>query len=151
MTDSNLVTLLVVVLSLSILLALWVGILWIVARTSGWLTLSERYAAEVPFNGKRCRCRTIYLLNGSKQAKYKGSIKLKVNEEGLYLRPILLCRVYHPSLYIPWTDISKTTETVMSFSIARLKFKQTPFVSMRISDRGVMHLEEIKGSTISKK
>ena len=68
---------------------------------TGWRQLAERYYDGRPFQGDYYRFQTARI-NG---ANYSGALEFGVNDEGLYLVPMILFRAFHKPVFIPWYDI----------------------------------------------
>lgn len=80
--------------------AIWVGVCHQLAA-KGWNHLLAGYRAARPPLGKK--------IGGASAsigpARYNGVIHLWLSDEGLYLRPMLLFRAFHPPLLVPWAHI----------------------------------------------
>ena len=73
------------------------------ALGSGWHKLEHRFRAKEPFNGDQISLQTGYMRWGS---RYYHTLKLGANADGLYIAAMLLARVAHPPLFIPWNEVS---------------------------------------------
>jgi hypothetical protein len=90
-------------------LGLWAAVTGLIAVLGGWQALSAEYRApddfvlapEDRFRMRSLQLRTVPLL----PARYKGCITLGVTSRGLYLRPMVFFRLFHPPLLIPWTAV----------------------------------------------
>ncbi len=66
-----------------------------------WRDLVEHYRAPDHVEGKRIGVNSLSI----NSVNYKNSIVLTYNEVGLYMKPILLFRLFHEPLLIPWTEM----------------------------------------------
>jgi hypothetical protein len=67
----------------------------------GWSDLEKEYQYGDRFEGEHAGMISA-AING---INYNNSLILKYNEEGFYLRPVLLFRLFHKPLLIPWKEI----------------------------------------------
>jgi hypothetical protein len=93
--------------------------LWLVgtgatALLGGWRYLAAHHRAPEGFEPspeQRFRFRSIVLRRSFLfPARYNGCMTIGVTPRGLYLVPFVLIRFLHPSLLIPWTEISACEE-----------------------------------------
>lgn len=93
---------------LSVGLVLVAVVAWLVGSSlsalgSGWHKLEHRFRAKAPFSGDTINLQTGYMRWGS---RYFHTLTLGANADGLYIAAMLLARVAHPPLFIPWNQIS---------------------------------------------
>lgn len=77
----------------------------------GWRTLAKRFKFMDKFSGDRV---------GMISAKinftnYNNAIILYYNEEGFYLKPIFLFRLFHPPVLVPWSEVKDAQEKKFLF------------------------------------
>ena len=76
---------------------MWVFVCFIISLT-GWHTLARHFRAVSKPNGQN-----FYFQGGNiGAAQYSGCLNFTIAENGLYLRPILPFRAFHPALLVPW-------------------------------------------------
>jgi hypothetical protein len=87
-------------------LAMWIGVMALLAYMSGWWKLAAVYRAQRPPSG---RC---FLLAGGKVGDvwYRGCLTVYASAEGLYLSVWPIFRFREPPLLIPWSDIRNRRE-----------------------------------------
>lgn len=88
-------------LTLAIGLAiLYTIVMFAIYNFGGWQSMELRYKASRAFRNGKPRLGTIVLgRNG-----YKNSVKLGIDEEGLYVKPIFTL-IFHKALFIRWADV----------------------------------------------
>ncbi len=101
---------------------LWMGILALLSRASGWARLARRFAIDRPPSGE--------VFNWSSArfgffSSYNGILQLGVSEKGIHLRPIIIFRYAHKPLLLPWRAIERLEQKKLwlfpsvRFTIAR--------------------------------
>lgn len=88
--------------------AIWVSVMRVISWM-GWSGLADRFAfdREVPPNAVRYGAQSLAL--GGKRfgtANYGNCVNIWVDQRGLYLRPQLLFRMFHPLIHIRWDQIA---------------------------------------------
>jgi hypothetical protein len=111
---------------------LWIIITAFTSWLGGWARLAGYYAALSPFSGQKRTMQSGYL----NWARYRGVLTLGANESGLYLAVMVLFRVGHPPLLIPWHDITVTVKKGILGTYMVLTFAKVPGMKLRIR-RGV--------------
>jgi hypothetical protein len=104
-----------------------VGSIYLIARTSGWQTLAERYPLRGPFPPPKTRF-GYGVFRG--WMGYNGALIVASDESGLYLRttPILLSWC-HPPIFIPWSEIERIEQTFRWDKVYRIHTRQAPEVN----------------------
>lgn len=109
-------------LALLVFIAAWCAGLWFFARGSGWSTLAKAYRLQGKFAGKRFRGQS-----ASFGHNFHGQaiIRIGANEAGMLIAVFLPFRFAHPTLFVPWSDISTT-------DMIQFNFAKAPGVTMAI-------------------
>lgn len=53
------------------------------------------------------------------KANYRNSLVLKYNEQGMYLKPVLLFSLFHKPILIPWEEIIEVKNKTKLFHTAK--------------------------------
>ena len=103
--------LLLIVLIPVIFIGFWIFIVFILAQF-GWSNLAQNYKTSTEFYG------TDYGIVSARVniVNYKASLILKYNDEGIFLRPTIPFRIYHPPVFVPWNEISAVDEGQFLFA-----------------------------------
>jgi hypothetical protein len=109
--------------------AFWCGIVWLIATVGGWHSLARVYRSQLPFSGHTWRFRS-GRMGGF--AKYNGVLTVGVNSAGLYLAVFPLFRPGHPPLFIPWHDITVSSERRFIGTFVVFTFRQAPNASLAL-------------------
>lgn len=77
--------------------SLWVFVCFVISL-AGWRTLSRHFRAQLKPNGQN------FPMQGAEigLAQYNGCLSLVIAENGLWMRPWLPFRAFHPPLLLPW-------------------------------------------------
>lgn len=81
-------------------IGMFVFVLFILSK-KGWSDLASEYQLDNSFEGERAGVISV-AING---VNYNNCLLLKYNDEGFYLRPIFIFRLFHKPLFIPWKAI----------------------------------------------
>jgi len=115
---------------------MWVATCFLIARLGGWSALAAAYAAAGPFEGRLWRFRSGAL---RRLSGYNGCLTVGAGKRGLYLAVMLLFRAGHPPLFVPWSDITVTTETdrlfFLKYSFVQFRFAHVPDVPLRLPEK----------------
>jgi hypothetical protein len=109
----------------------WSAVCLLLSKIGGWSTLTQRYGSTAAFQGelKRFQSATLRYSVG-----YNGCLTIGVNEGGLYLSILFLFRPGHPSLFIPWADVSTPAERRVWFvSCLEFRFHGAPRIHFRVN------------------
>jgi len=94
--------------------AMFVFLLFYLSK-KGWWDLANQYKFEGLFQGERVGI----ISAGINGLNYNNCLVLKYNDEGFYLRPIFIFRLFHKPLLIPWKAIKNIRDKKILF--VRLK------------------------------
>lgn len=86
--------------------AIWLLVVFVIARLSGWAALARVHpapAAAPGLDGERfSRAGAVF----RQAARYRRCLDLTFDADGLRLRQAWLFRPFHPPLFLPWSAIS---------------------------------------------
>jgi hypothetical protein len=106
-------------------IGMWVLVTFIISKM-GWADLATHYLYEGEFTGKR-----IGIISASiNNANYRNALILKYNQEGIYLRPIILFRLFHKPVFIPWKEIKEARDKKVLFYTFKQLIIGDPFVAI---------------------
>ena|SRR5438270_636050 len=91
-------------------IGMFVFVLFILSK-KGWTDLAREYQFEDLFEGERVGI-TSLVING---VNYNNCLLLKYNDQGFYLRPIFIFRLFHKPILIPWKDVKHVREKKIVF------------------------------------
>jgi hypothetical protein len=106
----------------------WIGISLLLSWVGGWQELALRYRATESIKGERFWMKSAGMRWG---VSYSSCLNFGVDSVGLFLSVVPLFRVGHPTLFIPWSDISLRREKLwLLLDVVRLSFRQVPGASL---------------------
>jgi len=99
-----------------------------VADIASWMRL---HLGKGEFDGERW---------GSKSASigsidYRRCLTFGAAKDGLYIRPSWFFRLWHPPLFIPWTDVNVAHAQGWVFRYLDLRFAYMPKIRVRVAER----------------
>lgn len=120
----------VALLFLALAPALWLLILSLAARLSGWSRMGARFGSPGPFAAVGERVRFASARIG--WANYSGALEVRASPSGLYLAPIFPFRPFHPAIFIPWREVEALARARGGSELA---LRSLPGVRIRFSGR----------------
>jgi hypothetical protein len=108
---------------------MWAAISSLIAAMSGWRHLAQSYRLTSSFNGRQWCFRSGRMRWST---NYNGCLTIGADVRGLYLAVLLLFRIGHPPLFIPWSDVQLTMGESRFFSSVEFNFRRAPGVVLRI-------------------
>lgn len=110
---------------------MWCLTLRILSFMSGWTRLAGRFQSTETFRGQYYRFQSGRL----NQVNFRSALEMGVNKRGLFLVPMILFRVFHKPLLIPWSDIKAEPFKRFMFRGYRLTFRSFPGISLEVYAR----------------
>ncbi|WP_309941639.1 hypothetical protein [Aureibacter tunicatorum] len=91
----------------------------------GWSDLVEKYKMNNRFTGKR-----VGIISASVNASnYQNCLILKYNDDGLYLKTTIFFKLFHPPIFIPWTEVKSVREKKILFTRYNELIIGDPFIA----------------------
>ena len=108
---------------------LWCGVSLLMATIGGWRRLAEAYRLEGSFNGPRWHFKSARMRWG---VNFNHCLTLGANEHGLYLGVFFPFRLFHPRLFVPWSDVGVAPRRGWVFKYLDFSFLKAPGVLLRV-------------------
>jgi hypothetical protein len=106
-------------------IGMWTLVTYVISKM-GWTNLVDKYLFQDQFIGQR-----IGIISASiNNSNYKNSLILKYNQDGIYLRPVILFRLFHKPILIPWTEIKEVRTKKILFTTLKELIVGHPFVAI---------------------
>jgi len=115
-----------------IFIGIWIVVMILSAKLSGWQTIARYYRSDSPFHGVRFR------FQGARMrfwTNYNSSLTVGANKMGIHLSVWFLSRIGHPPLFIPWRDITMTDRKKLFVRQVALQFARCPSIPFVITRR----------------
>jgi hypothetical protein len=119
-------------------IGMWILVLKKLSSMSGWATLAEHFHFQEKFEGKYYRFQSARL----KKVNYSSTLEIGMNEMGLYMVPIILFRLFHQPLFIPWVEIKAEPFKAFLFKGYRLRFRSYPDITLEVSRKAFERMLE---------
>lgn len=107
---------------------MWCFVLRLLSFMSGWTKLAGQFHFSDKFEGKYYRFQS----GRMNQVNFSSSIEMGVNETGLYLVPMILFRLFHKPLLIPWGELQAEPFKRFLFKGYRLTFRSFPGITLEV-------------------
>ena len=105
--------------------AMWVLVCRIVSLF-GWSRLTDRYVARTSPSpsAKSFYWRSISIGSSVFAPGYNGCVNIWLDDTGIFLRPSMMFRLFHPMLFLPWNGVESIEEKkIMIFQQARVQMR----------------------------
>jgi hypothetical protein len=120
---------LLVLLILGSFILIWSSVVYLLAWVSGWQQLARHYRSARPPSGQPWG--GFWAMIGP--VSYRGTLTLQAAPEGLYLTMMVLFRLGHPTLLIPWHAIKRHTNAPGSlFTWLALELGEPRITTLRL-------------------
>ncbi|MGD9850764.1 MAG: hypothetical protein AB7T38_05825 [Nitrospirales bacterium] len=106
---------------------LGIASLFLVSRLSGWRTISQHYPSRPHKIIEKWYLRSMWM---GFLFTYENCVTMKATNEGLHLSLIILFRIGHHPLLIPWEDIHIEKYKGWFTTYAKLTLRQVPNISI---------------------
>ena len=124
-------------------IGIWIFATYIIANMA-WRDLVEHYRAPDHVEGKRIGVNSLSI----NSVNYKNSIVLTYNEVGLYMKPILLFRLFHEPLLIPWTEMRVIrTKKNLVYSLHRGQYRITNIYYFIVKSKNIQSIPTVHQPT----
>jgi len=114
----------------------------LIGRISGWSALANFYRFPGEFVGQKWRFQSAQL---RWYMGYNNCLTIGANESGLFLSVFFLLRIGHPTLFIPWEDVSVTMKKGTWGKYSELRFRRAPTIPFRMSGKLSDKIAEVAG------
>jgi hypothetical protein len=108
---------------------LWIVIGLALSRFGGWHDLAKEYRSDRDLAAGRLRWKSAGMRG---MVRYRNCLSMGSDGAGFFLSISPLFRAGHPSLFIPWSDISVSPRRVWIWDFAELRFARCPGIPLLI-------------------
>jgi hypothetical protein len=112
---------------------------------SGWASLAERFGLRGEFIGRRLRWVGGGLIG---PGGYYGILRVGANSEGLCLAVTPPFRLFHPPLFIPWTQIRIANDGRSSWGFVRFELGREQRVSLFLQGKAADVARSAAGGSV---
>lgn len=107
---------------------MWVAVCFMLARLGGWAELANHHGKTTVYEGNKFR----FCSGSFRWVAYNNCLNFTVGSSGLGISVMFLFKPGHPTLSIPWSDISISQEKVFFKDVVRLKFTRASSVTLTL-------------------
>ena len=120
----------------TVIVSIFCSVCYLSSVLTGWHTLSKRFRAESePYGATRSAGPFPYTVYTRYWSHYSFIIRMTAAEDALYLSVLLILRIGHPPLRIPWNEIQLSKTTYFMRPLILLTLGEQERIPMRISER----------------
>ncbi len=121
------------------------AVTYIISRMSGWVLLSRRFPAAGDFLGESWTWQSARLRGW---CNYNNCLRIGADPQGLYLAAMAPFRLFHPPLFIPWTEIDAQSGKAFLgfFDTVLLRVGRDEQVSVRLYGKMVRRIRQAAAS-----
>ncbi|HET6841282.1 MAG TPA: hypothetical protein VFK06_06295 [Candidatus Angelobacter sp.] len=126
-----------------LMLACWSQVVfWFIAWQGGWRLLARRFRTQRSFPTQKWRMQSAEMRF---LANYNNCLTIGANAAGLYLAPMFLFRLWHPPLFIPWSEITFERKQFLFFRSVEFRLGMAEKIRFKVSGRLGAKLEAAAG------
>jgi len=125
--------------------SIWVGVSYFLSLESGWHELKKHYMSTEQYKGK-----TLSFITGELNGAYfNQTLKVGLNEQGVFIGVIFPFNFGSPDLLIPLKDLTvETIRTGWFGSVLLTLKKHNKKAEFKLSHRTALKLEKLSGITL---
>lgn len=130
-------------------IAIWVGVMWLLSRISGWHKLAKYYLYRGEIRGVSRSFQGAMLgYSRWRLVRYRGCLNVTVDSGMLILKPWFIFGAFHPPLGIPLEELMRADRTFLFWTFCELRTVPEPRIMVLVSQRMAQWIESQAGSPI---
>lgn len=119
---------------------MFILVLFVLSRR-GWIDLASHFGYADNFSGNRIGV-TSASING---VNYNNCLLVKVNEQGIYIKPVFVFRLFHQPILIPWREIKSIRDKKVLFTnIKELVIGEPAIALLQMKPSTIKKLEQFR-------
>lgn len=131
-------------------LAMWVFIVSVLSKMSGWRNLAAHHTQHNDFEGPKRRYQSLSMKTITFfPVNFSSVVTLGANGSGILLSLLIPFRMFHPSLFINYTNFNGTERRMFFFEQVEIQVVNAPGVKISISKSQADWIENQSGGTWS--
>ncbi len=144
--SDNTVMIISVLLFTAIFPLMWLAMVFLISRLSGWASLAAHYGTPQHLPELRIKSRRILLRRVRFfPAQYGGIVTLSVDDDALYLSLMKLFSFGHEPLRVPFADIRASKDMGVFKRAAHMMFAKEPGLIVIMSMNNLQWIETERG------
>lgn len=118
-------------------IGMWTLVSFVISKI-GWSSLVDKYKLNRVHNFKRIGLISAHI-NG---AKYNNALILYTNKKGFSLKTMFFFRLFHPQIFIPWTEVKEIkSKEVLFFKIKELTIGEPHIATIKLQEKTFLKLD----------
>ncbi len=110
----------------------WVGAALLASRMSGWASLAQTYRLTGDFAAQHWSFQSAAM---RWYAHYGSCLTVGADSTGLYLSVWAIFRIFHPPLFIPWSEISVRRSKILWSRVAEFRLGRELAIPFRVCEK----------------
>ena len=110
----------------------WIGVTYLTAAIGGWKLLTRRFRMQGEFFGQKWRFESAQMRY---RTNYGSCLTIGANGTGLFAKPLLVFRLWHPPLFVPWTEITVVPKKVLLWNMVEYRLGREEQIPFRVRPR----------------
>lgn len=94
----------------------WIGLSALLSVMSGWGQLASKFRSNSAIDGEKFRFSSMSIVSGIFPINYGNCVFITVGRSGFALSVLFLFRLFHPPLFISWSEIEAVRPELRWFS-----------------------------------
>ncbi len=130
-------------------MAMWIGVMWLLSRISGWHTLARHYLYRGEIRGVSRSFQGAMLgYSRWRLVRYRGCLTVTVDSGMLILKPWFIFGASQPPLAIPLEELMRADRTFLFWTFCELRAVREQRIMILVSQRLARWIESQAGSPI---
>ncbi len=110
----------------------WAGSAILASHMSGWASLAQAYRLTGEFPAQRWSFQSAAM---RWYANYGSCLTVGADPAGLYISVLAIFRILHPSLFIPWSEITVRKSRILWSRVVELRLGRELAIPFRVSEK----------------
>lgn len=120
----------------------WAGSALLASHMSGWASLAEAYRLTGEFPAQRWSFQSAAM---RWYANYGSCLTVSADSEGLYISVLAIFRIFHPPLFVPWSEISVRRGRILWSRVVEFRLGRELAIPFRVCEKLATRLRASAG------
>ncbi len=131
-----------ILLTAAVAALMWAGSAILASHMSGWASLAQAYRLTGDFPAQRWSFQSAAM---RWYAHYGSCLTVAADSTGLYLSVWAIFRMFHPALFIPWSEISVRSSKILWSRVVEFRLGRELAIPFRVCEKLATRLRASAG------